>query len=80
MKSLNVKLTGRSPLLMHNGQGANPDDPRPLPDFLKKEWAGMKSFSEALKSMKNKRGKTEKDNQKLAKLGCLLYTSPSPRD
>lgn len=67
-----VLIKGISPLIMHNGEGANPVDPRILPDFLQKEF-DQKTFLEAGKNLSKKVGKTEADHSKLAKLG--FYSS-----
>ena len=74
MKINNFEITikGITPLIMHNGAGASPTDPRELPGFLKKEM-GCGTFLEATKNLSKKRGKSEEDHAKLAKLG--FYSS-----
>lgn len=51
MKQLKVKITGISPLLMHNGRGANPLDP----------------LTRAHSALTKKRGKTESDHEAIAR-------------
>lgn len=76
MKQVQVEITGISPLIQHNGEGANPLDDRKLPDFLSKE-IGYKTIKEASKAMVNKRKKTDKDHEILSKIGFYssLYLS-----
>ena len=69
IKKIHVKIVGISPLIMHNGEIANPLDNRPLPDFLQKE-LGFKTMGEAHERLKKKK---DKDYAKLAKLG--FYSS-----
>lgn len=52
LQKLTVKLTGVSPLLMHNGQTADPLNP----------------YSKALKAISGKRGKTDADFEEMAKV------------
>ena len=72
IQKANIILKGKNPLIMHNGAGANPIDPRKMPDFLQKEF-GCERFIDALKPLKSKRGKTDADYSKLAKLS--FYSS-----
>ena len=72
IKKVLVKIKGVSPLIMHNGAGANPIDPRKLPDFLKAKF-GCDTFLEATKTLTKKRNKSEADHAKLAELG--FYSS-----
>lgn len=51
-KSLKFKITGESPLLLHNGQTADPLNP----------------FAQAMKKITGKRTKTEDDYRELAKI------------
>lgn len=59
-KTLKVRLTGASPLLLHNGQTANP----------------LNVYAKQLKAVSSKRNKTEEDFAALAKIEFLagLYT------
>ncbi len=61
MRTLSLKLTGVSPLLMHNGQTADPLNP----------------FSKAMKQVSGKKKKTEADFLELAKIefNAGLYLS-----
>lgn len=68
MKTITIEFTGVKPLIMHNGKGADPLDDRKMPDFLQKEWSGLKTFRDAKNSLKNKRGKTDKDLLKLSRV------------
>lgn len=52
---LQFKLTGASPLVMHNGQLANP----------------LNSFAKAMKRVSSKRAKTDADHEELARLEFL---------
>ena len=72
IKKISVTIVGITPLIMHNGEGASPTDSRKLPDFLAKEM-GCDTFLEASKNLSKKRGKSEADHAKLAKLG--FYSS-----
>lgn len=72
MKTLKVKIEGVKPLILHNGQGANPIDNREMPNFLQKKF-GCKLYREAIKPISSKRGKTEKDHINLSELS--FYSS-----
>ena len=72
IKKIKVHITGTTSLIMHNGEGANPNDSRELPDFLKEKY-GVKTFKDAIKPLSSKRGKSEKDHESLAELG--FYSS-----
>ena len=56
IKKFEIKIEGTSPLIMHNGMGSDPADPRELPVFLQKK-TEMKTHGEAqsLKQQKNKK-------------------------
>ena len=71
MKEIKVKIEGISPLIMHNGMGANPIDPRKLPSFLKKRLGvEYETYGEACKWLKKSRNKL---HDKLSVLG--FYSS-----
>ena len=55
MKTLKFKLTGTSPLLMHNGELANP----------------LNKYSKAIKQISGKRHKTEADHEEMGHLEFL---------
>jgi hypothetical protein len=64
-KTLSFKITGVAPLLMHNGQLADP----------------MNEFSKQMKKISNKRDKTEADFEELARLewmGSLYLLEGKP--
>ena len=69
VQNLKVKIVGTSPLIMHNGEGANPQDLRQLPDFLAKK-TGCKTFGEAGSKLKKER---DKNHELLAEVG--FYSS-----
>ena len=71
IKTYSVNIKGKTPLILHNGAGAAPNDPRVLPDFLQKKFSA-KTFGEAGK-LSTKRNKTDADHEKLAELG--FYSS-----
>ena len=66
MKQIKIEFKGLKPLIMHNGASANPLDDRKMPDFLQKKFGGLKTFRDAKNSLKNKRGKTDKDLLRLS--------------
>ena len=67
--NIRIKIKGISPLIMHNGEGANPSDPRKLPDFLAKK-VGFTMFRDAPTT---KKGKSQEDHKNLAEVG--FYSS-----
>ena len=72
IKKYVIKIKGITPLIMHNGEGANPLDSRKIPKFLRKKF-GDTTFREANKPLAGKRGKTDIDYKNLAVLG--FYSS-----
>ena len=72
IRTLKLEIKGTSPLIIHNGAGANPIDPREMPDFLQKKF-DCKRYIEAIKPLSSKKKKSETDFENLALLG--FYSS-----
>ena len=77
LQIITCKIEGISPLIFHNGEGANPVDQRVMPDFLQKK-LGFKYFREG-KVLSSKKKKSDADHEKLAELGFYssLYLNKS---
>ena len=66
IKVLKIKYKGLKPLIMDNGQSADPTDKREMPEFL--QTSEHKTFRKAKKALTGKRGKQDDDYDRLSEL------------